>query len=92
MPKPKLSKKERKIFSEQKRREKLRNNPVLCEEYLRKERERYVKKKAARVVVLSKCDDCSKASESLLKKLNGCPCLLKKRQQFFVRTHLKMLV
>ncbi|PZC79421.1 hypothetical protein B5X24_HaOG216416 [Helicoverpa armigera] len=54
MPKPKLSEEERrekKRLSEKKRREKLRNDPVLREEYLRKERERYIKKKATGVVV-----------------------------------------
>lgn len=51
---PKLSeeeRKERKRLAEQKRRKKIRSDPVLREEYLRKERERYVKKKAAGVVV-----------------------------------------
>lgn len=54
MPKPKSSeeeRKEKKRLTEQKRRQKLRSDPVLREEYLRKERERYVKKKAAGVVV-----------------------------------------
>lgn len=54
MPKPKLSeeeRKERKRLAEQKRRQKLRSDPLLREEYLRKERERYLKKKAAGVVV-----------------------------------------
>lgn len=38
-------------MAEQKRRQKLRSDRIVREEYLRKERERYLKKKAGGVVV-----------------------------------------
>lgn len=94
MPKPKLSaeeREERKRLSEQKRREKIRNNPVLLEEYLRKERERYVKKKDTGVVVSRSAMTASKLPSLRKKNLVSALASYKKKQKLFVRTHLKML-